>query len=135
MKLYVSTYAKYNAGSLFGKWMDLNDYADHDDFIEACKELHKDETDHEFMFQDFEGFPDIFYCECDASLAFEYKEALADSGMSKADIAEAVGMPRTVIVSLSNDMMQHSEKFDQAYALLDLWHRLHQNTKPLPEIK
>ena len=60
---------------------------------------------------------------------------IADTGMSKADIAEAVGMPRTVIVSLSNDMMQHSEKFDQAYALLDLWHRLHQNTKPLPEIK
>lgn len=28
MKLYVSTYAKYNAGSLAGKWLDLADYAD-----------------------------------------------------------------------------------------------------------
>lgn len=83
MKLYVSTYAKYNNGSLFGKWMGLEDYADHDDFIEACKELHSGELHPELMFQDFEGFPSEFYCECDARPVFEYKTALSDSGMSK----------------------------------------------------
>lgn len=56
--IYVGTYAKYNDGSLFGKWMKLSDYADKDEFYRACAELHKDEADPEFMFQDWEYIPD-----------------------------------------------------------------------------
>lgn len=56
--IYVGTYAKYNDGSLFGKWMKLSDYADKDEFYKACAELHKDEADPEFMFQDWEYIPD-----------------------------------------------------------------------------
>lgn len=55
--IYVGTYAKYNAGSLFGKWFDLSDFADKDEFIEACKEYHKNEDDPELMFQDYENIP------------------------------------------------------------------------------
>lgn len=58
MKIYVGTYAKYNAGSIKGAWLDLGDYEDKDAFIEACLELHKDEHDPELMFQDWEGIPD-----------------------------------------------------------------------------
>lgn len=54
MKLYVGTYAKYAAGSIFGKWMDLDEFKSYDDFIAACHRLHKDERDPEFMFQDCE---------------------------------------------------------------------------------
>jgi antirestriction protein len=54
-KIYVGTYGKYNAGSLFGRWLDLADYSDKVAFNEACKELHKDEHDPEYMFQDYEG--------------------------------------------------------------------------------
>jgi antirestriction protein len=56
-QVYVGTYAKYNAGSLEGKWLDLEDYADKSEFLAACAELHKDEADPEFMFQDYEGIP------------------------------------------------------------------------------
>lgn len=52
--VYVGTYNKYNEGSLFGKWLDMSDYDSYDDFIVACKELHKDEDEPEFMFQDFD---------------------------------------------------------------------------------
>lgn len=62
-RVYVGTYAKYNNGNLAGKWLDLEDFADRDAFYEACKELHKDESDPELMFQDYEGFPKGFYCE------------------------------------------------------------------------
>ena len=55
MRIYVGTYAKYNDGNLFGKWFDLEDYTDRDDFYKACAELHADEEDPEFMFQDWEG--------------------------------------------------------------------------------
>lgn len=62
-QVYVGTYAKYNAGSIAGAWLDLEKFADKDEFLTACHELHKDEADPELMYQDFEGFPARFYCE------------------------------------------------------------------------
>lgn len=56
-RIYVGTYAKYNAGSIEGKWMDMEDYADRDEFYAACAELHSDEEDPELMFQDYENIP------------------------------------------------------------------------------
>lgn len=63
-RVYVGTYHKYATGSIEGKWLDLEDYSDRSEFLEACAELHKDEIDPEFMFQDYEGFPAKFYSEC-----------------------------------------------------------------------
>ncbi|WP_370899555.1 antirestriction protein ArdA [Chryseobacterium gossypii] len=53
--IYVSTYAKYNNSSLSGKWLNLSDYSDYDELLEAMRELHKDESDPEFMLNDYEG--------------------------------------------------------------------------------
>jgi antirestriction protein len=66
-QLYVGTYAKYNAGSIKGAWLDLEDYSDKESFLKACAELHSDEADPEFMFQDFEGFPRELYSESSVS--------------------------------------------------------------------
>lgn len=62
-KVYVGTYGKYNNGSIAGAWLDLTDYSCKEEFEEACRELHSDEPDPEFMFQDFENFPREFYSE------------------------------------------------------------------------
>lgn len=56
-KVYVGTYKKYNQGSLFGKWLELSNYADKEEFYQDCLELHEDEQDPELMFQDHEGIP------------------------------------------------------------------------------
>ena len=56
-RVYVGTYHKYNCGNLAGRWLDVDDYTDRDDFYEACAALHHDEQDPEFMFQDWEGIP------------------------------------------------------------------------------
>ena len=61
--IYVGTYAKYNNGSIAGAWVDLEQFADLESFEAYIKTLHSDEADPEFMFQDFEGFPDRFYSE------------------------------------------------------------------------
>lgn len=61
--VYVGTYAKYNNGSLYGKWLNLSDYKDYEEFYDACRELHQDETDPELMFQDYENIPDGLICE------------------------------------------------------------------------
>lgn len=61
--LYCGTYAKYNNGSIAGKWLELENYGSAEEFLQACAELHKDESDPEYMFQDFEGFPKELYGE------------------------------------------------------------------------
>ena len=67
MKVYVSTFAKYNNGNLNGAWLDLKDYSDKDDFIEACRKLHADERDPELMFADWEEIPSGLVSECSVS--------------------------------------------------------------------
>ena len=62
-KVYVGTYAKYNNGSLDGEWVDLTDFVLYEDFVDHCRELHKDEKDPEFMIQDYEGYPSSWYHE------------------------------------------------------------------------
>ena len=57
-RIYVGTYHKYNCGSIEGEWLDCENYGDKDEFYEACAELHKDEEDPEFMFQDWEEIPE-----------------------------------------------------------------------------
>jgi antirestriction protein len=72
--LYVGTYSKYNSGSIAGEWMTLTDFIDKDDFLAGCALLHADETDPEFMFQDFEGFPSSLYSESSCGAIFEFIE-------------------------------------------------------------
>ena len=61
--VYVGTYAKYNNGSINGAWVDLTKFSDEDEFLDYCRELHKDEEDPELMYQDFEEFPKRYYSE------------------------------------------------------------------------
>ena len=58
MKVYVGTYNKYNCGSIGGKWLNLADYKNASEFYAKCGELHKNESDPEFMFQDSEDVPE-----------------------------------------------------------------------------
>lgn len=87
-RVYVGTYAKYNAGSLAGKWLTLADYKDKADFIAACKALHKDEADPELMFQDWEGVPSWMIGEShiDAEVWEQKPEREPKGSQSKAEI-------------------------------------------------
>lgn len=66
-RIYVGTYKKYNEGDLSGKWVDLTEFDNEDDFYTYCYKLHDDEDDPQLMFQDFEYFPEEFYSECSIS--------------------------------------------------------------------
>lgn len=61
--IYVGTYKKYNEGSLFGKWLDLEQFSDKEEFYNACSKLHQDEDDPEYMFQDHEHIPESLISE------------------------------------------------------------------------
>jgi Antirestriction protein (ArdA) len=77
-KIYVSTYDKYNNGSLAGAWFDLSDYADYEELLEAVLKVHKDEEDPELMIQAFEHFPKDFYQETWSQENIEKLVAYAD---------------------------------------------------------
>ncbi len=80
-KVYVGTYAKYNAGSLAGKWVTLSDFSTYEEFIDECKRIHADEDEDELelMFQDCENLPDCFYSESEISKKFwEFLEECDD---------------------------------------------------------
>lgn len=103
--VYVGTYAKYNAGSLAGKWMRLNDYKDKADFIKACNELHKDEEEPELMFQDWQNVPSWMITE--SSIDGEiwgYKEPEEPRArQSKAEI-EAILMANNIDYPAAKDV-------------------------------
>ena len=61
--VYVGTYHKYNCGSLEGAWVDLESFNDEGELMEFLHRLHADESDPEFMIQDYMNFPRRFYSE------------------------------------------------------------------------
>lgn len=78
-KVYVGTYAKYNNGSIKGDWIDLNSFSSIEEFYEFCSKLHADETDPEFMFQDWENIPSELISESSLSKnIFSIIEKVAD---------------------------------------------------------
>jgi antirestriction protein len=62
-QVYVGTYSKYNSGSIAGDWVELDNFSSKNEFYDHIKELHADEHDPEFMFQDYEGIPEIYISE------------------------------------------------------------------------
>lgn len=80
--VYVGTYGKYVSGSTEGAWLDLDDYADKEEFLKACQDLHGP-GDHEFMFQDHVGVPSSFITE--SSISKDYWEWAEDVAINHLD--------------------------------------------------
>ena len=61
---FCCTYHKYNEGRpLAGMWLDLYTFSCYEDFVAACRWLHRDEQDPEFAYLDYENYPDEWYSE------------------------------------------------------------------------
>jgi len=94
-KIYVGTYGKYNVGSLFGKWLDLSDYSDKDEFYSACKELFENEEDTEYMYQGWENIPKSLISESWLSEKFfELRDAVEDMDDTRQEVFFCVVQPQ-----------------------------------------
>lgn len=119
-RLYVGTYAKYNNGDISGDWLDLEDYSDKESFLEACAELHKDEADPEFMFQDFEGFPKALYSESSVDdKLFEFVALDEDDREIVGIYWEHVNSDASVDEAKENYAGCYKNEEDWAYEFLD----------------
>lgn len=118
-RIYVGTYAKYNGGSIFGKWLDLSDYSDKEEFYEACRELHKDEQDPEFMFQDWEYIPsDLIGESWLADNIFEIIEAIDGLDDDKKEAFEVWlnhGSPDITTQDITDLIRSFEDDFQGAY--------------------
>ena len=62
--VFVCTYHKYAENRpLAGMWLDLYTFSCYEDFVAACRWLHRDEQDPEFAYLDYENYPDEWYSE------------------------------------------------------------------------
>jgi hypothetical protein len=106
-KVYVSTWGKYNAGSLRGKWISLNSCKDYHDFLEKCAEAHKDESDPEYMIQDTEELPDGLQSIGDWLYEEDFNDikAVLDEEKKKASL-----YPKGVNIALAEEYMEEERK-------------------------
>jgi antirestriction protein len=108
--LYVSTYQKYNNGSLKGIWLNLTDFSDATEFIQKCMEIHSDEKEPEFMFQDSDNLPESLYSESFSKDNIESIYKLIDFINYNSE-AEAV----LAYLEIIGDLDEVLKNFDEAY--------------------
>lgn len=112
--VYVGTYRKYNNGSIAGAWLTLNDYKTPEDFWRACRLLHSDERDPEFMFQDYELPDELGGCitesHIDMKTIFEYLSAPVPSE----EIAECSAMSAAEVRDGKNAWIKLTENWQDA---------------------
>ena len=75
-RIYVGTWAKYNAGSLSGEWLALKDYDNYSELCEVMRAIHEDESDPEPMIQDCDDFPEGFSVVSGSLSEEEYNDIL-----------------------------------------------------------
>lgn len=110
------TYAKYNNGSLFGKWLNLSDYSDYDDLYQSMIQLHEDENEPEFMFQDYE-FPEFFINQGSISechISKDIYEIAREINMSDVDF-EVIEAYVECIGNYCKDIKELIEKVTDSY--------------------
>jgi antirestriction protein len=84
--VYVGTYGKYNNGNIAGAWVDLTLIESEQHFMYVCAELHKDEADPEYMYQDYQGFNQRLYDEGSIKPYFDFLQEIEDNNLQDVDI-------------------------------------------------
>ena len=106
MRIYVASLSDYNNGRLEGKWLDLSDYSDASELMEAIQEMLDELTEkyksidgevrEEWAVHDYEGIP--------STLASEYMgEQDFQQLYDIAEVAEDRGIPVAVLVERAGD--------------------------------
>ena len=62
-RIYVADLEAYNNGRLVGEWLDLADYNDADELMEAIQDVLKKSGGEEYAIHDYENFPSNLYSE------------------------------------------------------------------------
>ena len=70
-RIYVADLEAYNNGRLVGEWLDLSDYNDADELMDAIQDVLKKSGGEEYAIHDYENFPSSMYSEYMGKRDFE----------------------------------------------------------------
>jgi hypothetical protein len=70
-RIYVADLEAYNNGRLEGEWLDLADYNDADELMDAIQDVLKKSGGEEYAIHDYENFPSSMYSEYMGKRDFE----------------------------------------------------------------
>ena len=113
IRIYVASLKDYNEGKLIGKWLDLADYSDGEDVMEAITDFLADvtkkakdgEVREEYAIHDAEGIPSAFYHESMGESEFDFLISIQKG-------AEERYLPLKVVVEYLTEYHSHVEKMD-----------------------
>ena len=120
-KIYVADLEAYNNGKLKGEWLDLTDYSDGSEVLEAIEKI---VGENEYAIHDYENFPSNMYSEYMGESEF-------DDIFELIEVSESSGLPIDVISEWVNDTGgdvsdiedayygEYSDREDFAYQLVD----------------
>lgn len=129
--VYCGTYAKYNDGSIAGAWVDLEDFSDKDELYDYLRELHADEDDPEFMFQDYQGFPEAWYGEsgCEWDKIFEWLELSPAARERVAEYIDEVDSGADISDILRKDYYEQMDDYDFGVMMMECY-----DTRDIPDV-
>lgn len=110
----------YNSGSLFGKWFDLSDYDDAEEFYKDCFKYHRNEflsdgCRPELMFQDWECIPSFLISECCFHQdSFRYFETISEMDDDRAEAFELYCANIISWPASGNDLDETLKSFNEA---------------------
>lgn len=115
MKVFLTDYASYNEDRQFefGHWVDLSDYSDEEELFEYITEHFKKADEEsplfggakreEYMFTDYEGFPESLYSESMGKKQFETLYALSNFLEKRFNVTDTDDLSKEDWISLSNE--------------------------------
>jgi antirestriction protein len=95
-KVYVADLEAYNNGKLIGEWLDLSDYNDADELMDAIQDFLKTSGGGEYAIHDYENLPSSMYSEYMGKRDFEEIYQMID-------LAKENNLPLEVVMEVVND--------------------------------
>lgn len=123
-RIFLGCLASYNAGEIFGQWLDLEDYDTEEELweaVEAVLAASPAPNAEEYMVQDFEGFYDFSVGEYEpmselfklAKGIEEHGEAYAMYCINMGEIAEVSAFEEAYLGVYENERNYAQEYFDE----------------------
>lgn len=124
--IYVSDLEAYNNGKLIGEWLDLSDFNDGSEVMDAINEMlekwskEQGETKEEYAIHDYENFPSNFYSESmgerDFDKVIEFYKASEETGIPQDVIQGWLEQTGNDDASSIQDAYQGSAKSESDFA-------------------
>lgn len=109
-KIYVADLEAYNSGRLVGVWLDLTDYEDAEELMDAISKFLEESGGEEFAIHDYENLPSSMYSEYMGERDFQEIYQMMD-------LAKDKDLPLDVVMEVTHELGENA--VDEFYGVYD----------------